>query len=195
MLRSLKREIVMQDFRLDPQSLSRMLGEFRGAAPVQQWHPPYCGEIDMRIARDGRWYHNGQLIRRPALVQLFASVLRREPDGSYSLVTPAERVTIRVEDCPFVATLLNVSGEGEQGMLDFTLNTGERVQAGPEHRLLVTSVGGEPHPVLQVRDGLDALISRNVFYQLAALAQVEAAQEGERLVLWSAGEKFVLGRI
>ncbi|MCB1649387.1 MAG: DUF1285 domain-containing protein [Pseudomonadales bacterium] len=185
----------MQDFRLDPQSLSRMLGEFRGPAPVQQWHPPYCGEIDMRIARDGRWYHNGQLIRRAALVQLFASVLRREPDGSFSLVTPAERVTIRVEDCPFVATLLNAGGEGEQGMLEFTLNTGERVQAGPQHRLLVTTVDGEPHPVLQVRDGLDALISRNVFYQLAALAQVEASSQGERLVLWSGGEKFVLGQI
>lgn len=194
-MRSSRRVIAMQDFRLDPQSLSRMLGEFRGPAPVQQWHPPYCGEIDMRIARDGRWYHNGQLIRRPGLVQLFASVLRREPDGSYSLVTPAERVSIRVEDCPFVATLLDASGEGEQGVLDFTLNTGERVQAGPKHRLLVSIVDGEPHPVLQVRDGLDALISRNVFYQLAALARLEAAQDGECLVLWSAGEKFVLGQV
>ncbi|MCB1664369.1 MAG: DUF1285 domain-containing protein [Pseudomonadales bacterium] len=185
----------MQDYRLDPERLSGVLGEFRGPAPVQQWQPPYCGEIDMRIARDGRWYHEGQLIRRPGLVQLFASLLRREPDGSYSLVTPVERVTIRVDDCPFVASLLGASGAGELGMLDFTLNTGERVRAGPAHPLRVTTIAGEPHPVLQVRDGLEALISRNVFYELVELAQVEASEEGERLVLWSDGAKFVLGQL
>lgn len=185
----------MSDYRLDPERLRGVLGEFRGAAPVQQWQPPYCGEIDMRIARDGRWYHEGRLIRRPGLVQLFASLLRREPDGSYSLVTPVERVTIRVDDCPFVATLLSASGTGEQGVLDFTLNTGERVRAGPTHPLQVTSIAGEPHPILQVRDGLDALISRNIFYELVELGQVETSEEGECLVLWSEGEKFVLGQL
>ena len=186
----------MQDNRVPPERLLSAIGQFKGPAPVHLWNPPYCGEIDIRIARDGRWYHNGSLIRRPALVQLFASVLRREQDGSFSLVTPAERVGIQVEDCPFVATLLDVQGEGEALRLQFTLNTGETLIASAEHRIEVDGQASEePHPTLEVRNGLLALISRNVFYQLVALAQVEMCAEQEQLVLTSAGVKFVLGKV
>ena len=185
----------MQDNRVAPESLLSAIGEFNGPAPVHLWDPPYCGKIDIRIARDGRWYHDGSLIRRPALVQLFASVLRREPDGSFSLVTPAERVSIEVEDCPFVATLLDVQGEGATRRLKFTLNTGETVTADAEHAIEVGVQGKEPHPTLHVRSGLEALISRNVFYQMVALAIIEQGAQGEQLVLQSAGGDFLLGKI
>jgi len=186
----------MQDNRVPPERLLSAIGQFNGPAPVHLWNPPYCGKIDIRIARDGRWYHDGSLIRRPALVQLFASVLRREQDGSFSLVTPAERVSIEVEDCPFVATLLEVQGEGAGQRLQFTLNTGETVIANAEHAITVVEQNNaEPHPTLHVRSGLEALISRNVFYQMAALAQVEQGTYGEQLVLQSAGENFILGKV
>lgn len=184
----------MQDNRVPPERLLSAIGQFKGPAPVHLWDPPYCGKIDIRIARDGRWYHDGSLIRRPALVQLFASVLRREHDGSFSLVTPAERVSIEVEDCPFVATLLDVQGEGDARSLQFTLNTGESVIADAEHAIQVGGqVNAQPHPTLHVRNGLEALISRNVFYQMVALARVERGAQGEQLVLRSAGGDFVLG--
>ena len=186
----------MQDNRVPTERLLSSIGKFKGPAPVHQWDPPYCGKIDIRIARDGRWYHDGSLIRRPALLQLFASVLRREKDGSFSLVTPAERVSIEVEDCPFVATLLDVKGEGKARTLLFTLNTGETVAADAEHAIAVgEEVNAEPHPTLHVRDGLEALISRNVFYQMVALAQVEKSAQGDQLVLHSAAGDFVLGKV
>lgn len=186
----------MQDNRVPPERLLSAIAGFKGPAPVHQWDPPYCGKIDIRIARDGRWYHDGSLIRRPALLQLFASVLRREPDGSFSLVTPAERVTIVVEDCPFVATLLDVQGEGDTRQLHFTLNTGETVTADAEHRIQVEAQdNAEPHPTLHVRNGLEALISRNVFYQMVELAQVEHSAHGEQLVLHSVGGNYVLGKV
>ena len=185
----------MQDNRVPPESLLSAIGELNGPAPVHLWDPPYCGKIDIRIARDGRWYHDGSLIRRPALVQLFASVLRREPDGSFSLVTPAERVSIEVEDCPFVATLLDVQGEGDARRLKFTLNTGETVTADAEHAIKVGEEGKEPHPTLHVRSGLEALISRNVFYQMVTLAKIEQGAQGEQLVLQSAGGDFLLGKV
>lgn len=185
----------MQDNRVDPENILSAIGKFKGPAPVHLWDPPYCGEIDIRIARDGRWYHNGTLIRRPALVQLFASVLRREQDGSYCLVTPAERMTIQVEDCPFVARLVDIEGKGRAQQLRFTLNTGEQVWAGAEHRIEVGSQDGAPHPLLGVRGGLDALIARNVFYELVNAADIETEQGVECLVLYSGGRRFVLGKL
>lgn len=188
--------VFIHDDALQAERSLSALGDLPEPAPVHLWNPPYCGEIAIRIARDGRWYHEGALIRRPALVQLFSRILRREADGSFSLVTPAERVSIRVEDCPFVAVLLE---SAEPGQLDFTLNTGERVRAGPAHPIEVQTRAAEPHPVLRVRPGLDALITRNVFYQMVAMAVLETgaphAPESERLVLWSGGEKFVLGAV
>jgi len=177
----------------DTTSLLRGLKDFKGPAPVHLWSPAHCGEIDIRIARDGQWYHEGSPIQRPALMQLFASVLRREPDGSYCLVTPVEKLTIQVDDCPFVAQLLECEGSGREQILRFTLNTGERVEAGVAHPLAVDIRDGEPHPVLPVRDGLDALLSRAVFYQLVELAEREEVDGRECLVVWSGGVKFMLG--
>src|SRR5690606_7903612 len=147
----------------------------------------------IRIARDGQWYHEGSPIQRPELMQLFASVLRREPDGSYCLVTPVEKLTIQVDDCPFVAQLLEREGSGREQVLRFTLNTGERVAADEEHPLTVDTRDGEPHPVVHVRSGLDALLARAVFYQLVELAEREKVDGQECLVVWSGGVKFMLG--
>ena len=171
--------------------LLRGLKDFKGPAPVHLWHPTHCGEIDIRIARDGQWYHQGSPILRPELMQLFASVLRREPDGSYCLVTPVEKMTIQVEDCPFVAQLLERERQGQQQVLRFTLNTGEHVEADADHMIIVEERAGEPHPRLQVRNGLDALLSRNVFYQLVEIAE----QEQGKMRVWSKGAEFVLGEV
>lgn len=163
----------------ESESLLRHASQWRGAAPVDKWDPPYCGEMDMRIAADGSWHHEGTVIQRPALVQLFSSILRREADGHYYLVTPVEKVRIQVEDCPFTAVLMDVVNQGTDAqILRFTLNTGETVEAGPDNPLQVNYPDGEePHPVVHVRHGLQALISRSVFYNLAALAVPDEASE------------------
>ncbi|MES3008077.1 MAG: DUF1285 domain-containing protein [Pseudomonadota bacterium] len=179
----------------EPQRLLRALDSVPGPAPVHLWNPPYCGAIDIRIARDGRWYHEGNPIHRHELVQLFSTLLRLEPDGRYMLVTPVEKLSIRVEDCPFVAQLLEVVGEGEQQELQFILNTGERVSAGPDHPLVVEQSNNEPHPVLMVRDGLRALLARNVFYALVELAQEQEIAGRPALAIWSRGSRFILGSL
>ena len=149
----------------------------RGPAPVHDWDPPYCGEMDMRIAADGRWYHEGSPIGRQTLVQLFSSILRLDDDGHFYLVTPVEKVRIRVDDCPFVAQLVDAIEVDGQPVLRFTLNTGETVDAGPQNPITVTqSATGEPHPVIEVRHGLLALINRPVFYQLVAMAEQQPAE-------------------
>ena len=159
----------------------------RTAPPVERWNPARCGDSEMRIARDGTWYHQGAAITRPAMVRLFASILRREPDGGYVLVTPAEKLDITVEDAPFVAVELASEGSGAGRRLAFRLNTGDLVVAGPEHPLRIEPRRGGPHPYLRVRGGLDALIARPVYYELVeiALAEGEAA-------LWSDGARFAL---
>lgn len=157
------------------------------------WNPPYCGAIDIRIAADGVWYHEGRAILRPALVRLFSSILRREADGGFYLVTPVEKLSIRVDECPFVAVLLQVAGAGADAVLAFELNTGEHISAGVQHRLWVEEREGGPHPMLEVRDGLHARLTRAVFYQLVELAQVQAANDTDMLVVWSQGQCFVLG--
>lgn len=162
----------MTDETVSPDNLLQQIGKQRGPAPVHDWDPPYCGEMDMRIAADGRWYHEGSPIGRMAMVRLFSSILRLDDDGHHYLVTPVEKVRIRVDDCPFVAQLLDVSGEGAEQRLTFTLNTGETVTAGADNPITVsTDDDQQPHPVLEVRHGLKALISRSVFYQLVALAE------------------------
>lgn len=187
----------MNDKTTSSSSLLAELGKLKGPAPVHLWNPPYCGEIDIRIARDGTWFHEGGKISRPALVALFSSVLRREEDGQFCLVTPAERVGITVEDCPFVAVLLDVEKDqdGKQ-VLRFTLNTGEKVIADKEHeiRVEIAEGGAEPHPVLHVRNGLDALISRNVFYQMVSIARMLDKEGSTVLQVASAGEQFELGQ-
>jgi hypothetical protein len=160
--------------------------------PVHLWNPDFCGDIDMRIARDGTWFYMGSPIGRPALVQLFAGILKRE-DDKYFLVTPVEKVGIRVEDAPFVAVELEVQGAGAAQILSFRTNVDEVVTAGQEHPIRVTTdaATGQPAPYLMVRSGLEALIGRAVFYQMVDLGVEVDGQFG----VWSGGRFFALGRL
>lgn len=178
-------------------SSGRSLAEIIAAAgagklpPVDKWHPTHCGDSDMRIARDGTWYYAGSPIGRPALVKLFSTVLRREPDGSFVLVTPAEKLDIAVEDAPFIAVEVTSAGAGEARTLAFRLNTDDHVVAGPDHAIRVeTAADGTPRPYLHVRRGLDALIARSVFLELVNLAFDEGRDPPG---LWSSGAFFAFG--
>ena len=187
----------MSDRAPPPQSLLNSLpqrGELqrREPAPVHLWNPPLSGEMDMRIARDGTWYHEGDPIRRLALAQLFSTILRLDEDARYYLVTPVERWAIQVDDAPFVAVRLSVSGEGEQQQLLFHTSLEDEVPLDGEHPLRVEldPQSGEPSPYIRVRANLDELISRTVFYELADLA-VEAEVAGvQRIGVWSGGRFF-----
>ena len=163
--------------------IARLAAE-RKLPPVHSWQPSHCGDSAMRIAKDGTWFHEGRPIVRPEMVRLFSTILRREPDGRFVLVTPAEKLDIEVEDSPFLAVEVKSEGSGEERMLAFRLNTGDVVIAGPDHPL---RFDGGPHPCLEVRDGLDALIARPVYYELAELALAESS---ERPGLWSKGIFF-----
>ena len=140
----------------------------RGPAPVHLWDPPFCGDLDMRIARDGTWFHEGTPIGRERMVKLFASILKREGDRHY-LVTPVEKVGITVDDAPFVAVDVARDEEG----LRFTTNLGELAVAGPEHpiRVVRDPETGEPSPYIEIRSGLEALIDRKSFYRLVELGE------------------------
>ena len=156
----------------------------KGPPPVHLWNPPYCGEMDLVIHPDGRWVHEGSPIGRPEMVRLFASVLKREGDRFF-LVTPVEKLGIRVADAPFLA----VDADIDADEIRFTTNVGELVVAGPDNPIRVEQRDGAPRPYVHVRRGLDALIDRKTFYRLA-----EAAQPDElgRLTLRSHGATFVL---
>ncbi len=169
----------------------------KGPAPVHLWNPAHSGEIDMRIARDGTWYHEGKPIRRIPMVQLFASILRLDDDGEHYLVTPVEKVRIEVEDCPFVMELMEIEGEGKDQVIRFSNALEETVEVDGSHPLTVTSDSetGEPHPVVEVRSGLKGLLNRAVFYRLVNSA--EQHQDGDESVtgVWSKGQFFELGRV
>jgi uncharacterized protein len=162
----------------------------RGLPPVHLWNPAHSGEIDIVIKKDGRWIHEGSPIAREALVRLFSTVLRKDPDG-FHLVTPVEKMKIEVEDAPFIAT--RVDREGED--LRFLTNVGDEVIAGPENaiRVEVDAETGEPRPYLHVRRGLEALISRPVFYELVEMADERDTAEGPRLGVGSQGAWFPVG--
>ncbi len=162
----------------------------RGPAPVAMWNPPYCGEIDIRIAADGTWFHNGSPIRREKMVRLFASILRAEPDGSIRLVTPVEAVGITVEDAPFVAVEMAVDGAGSERRISFRTNVDDLVAVGPDHPLhFEEGTGGALKPYLLVRGGLWALVSRALTYDLVALAE-ERESEGRLWLGLEAGGCF-----
>lgn len=152
------------------------------------------GGDDLRIARDGTWYHEGTAIRRPALVKLFSTLLRREDDGSYCLATPVERAPVRVEDVPFLAVELRASGRGRARALAFRTNVDDWVEADAAHPLSLSHEPetGAPRPYILVRSGLEARLSRAVFYELVALAEPEQQQGRERLGVWSKGSFFPL---
>ena len=158
--------------------------------PVDKWNPSHCGDSEMRIARDGTWFHQGSPIGRAPMVRLFSTILRREADGSYVLVTPVEKLSIVVEDAPFVAVEVKIEGEGADATLAFRLNTGDVIMAGPDHPLRFAARDDGPHPYLHVRGGLEALVARPVWYELAALA---LAGDGPTPGLWSRGQFFSFG--
>lgn len=162
----------------------------RGLPPVHLWNPPNCGEIDIRITRDGRWLHEGAPIRRDPLVRLFSTVLRRDPDG-FHLVTPVEKLKITVEDAPFTAIRVDRVGE----KLRFLTNVGDEVEAGPDHPLRVATdpSTGEPAPYVHVRGGLDARLTRPVFYELVGMAETRETPAGAQVGVWSRGAWFPLG--
>ncbi|AIR91559.1 DUF1285 domain-containing protein [Pseudomonas cremoricolorata] len=163
----------------------------KGLPPVHLWNPAFCGDIDMRIARDGTWYYLGSPIGRKPMVKLFSSILRRDGDD-YFLVTPVEKVGIEVDDAPFVAVLLQAEGEGEHQRLRFTSNVGDDIEAGPQHPLWVEidPLTETPSPYLSVRSNLHALINRSVFYQLVELAVSRVVEGREQLGVWSHGEFY-----
>ncbi len=154
-----------------------------------------CGDFGICIAGDGTWYHHGAPIRRLPLARLFASVLRREADGTYWLVTPAERGRIVVDDVPFVAVELQVTGEGRSRILGFRTNLDDTAEAGESHPIRVETdpATREPRPYVTVRPGLDARLSRPVFYQLVDLAAEEEIDGKPSFGIWSNGTFFPLG--
>ncbi len=158
--------------------------------PVEQWNPPRAGHIDIRIARDGTWYHDGSVFRRMALVRMFSSILRREGE-QYFLVTPQEKLAIVVEDVPFLAVDWVARGEGAARAVGFRTSTDDVVFAGPGHPVWIEQGDTGPRPYVHIRSGLNALIARSVYYPL-----VELADEAQgRLWLQSGGERFDLGAV
>ena len=157
----------------------------KGLPPVELWNPPFCGDIDMRIAADGLWYYMNSPIGRKPLMKLFASILRFDADGKYYLVTPVEKCGIRVDDAPFVAIRMQVAGKGHDQVISFETNVDDEIVVGSEHPLRVAEEAetGGLKPYVLVRRNLEALVSRALFYDLAALGVVE----GEWFGVWSSG--------
>ncbi|TYR29968.1 DUF1285 domain-containing protein [Mesorhizobium microcysteis] len=145
----------------------------KGLPPVERWNPDFCGDLDMEIKRDGTWFYLGTPIGRMPLVQLFSTVLRKDEDGRTYLVTPVEKVGIRVEDAHFVAVEVNASGEGDAQVLTFRTNVGDVVEAGPENpvRFVDEEDTDGLKPYLLVRGRLEALVARPVMYELAELGE------------------------
>ena len=164
----------------------------RGMPPVHLWNPPFCGDIDMRIAQDGLWYYLNSPIGRKPLMKLFASVLRHDEDGKYYLVTPVEKCGIRVDDAPFVAIRMNVAGKGHNQAITFETNTDDIVTIDVAHPMRVAVEEGTDglKPYVLVRGRLEALVSRALFYDLVALGVIE----GEWFGVWSGGRFWPMQR-
>jgi uncharacterized protein len=168
------------------------------ANPARPGRPPAIelGDLDMRIARDGTWFYRGSPIARMKLVKLFASVLRREPDGLYWLVTPAERGRVAVEDAPFIAVAVDRLGEGRAQRLIFRTNLDEIVTADADHPLRVeTAADGAPAPYILVRPGLEARLARPVFYELVEWGEEQPIAGESQFGVWSGGRFFRLGEL
>ncbi len=172
-------------------SLEQLLARLKSQAgagdkrlpPVDQWNPAHCGDIGMEILADGTWKHAGTRITREALVRLFATILRKDADGETYLVTPGEKIIVRVEDAPFTAIRVDRIGEGREQTLVFTTNVGDVVQAGPANPIRVAYRGDEPRPYVLVRGRLEARILRAPFYELVECAETRDGTLG----VWSGG--------
>jgi hypothetical protein len=167
--------------------------EKRALPPVEKWSPPYRGDIDLTIRRDGVWVHEGTPINRARLVRLFSTVLRKEGDR-YFLVTPVEKVGITVEDAPFIAVLMRLEGEGSDRRIIFTTNVGDETVAGPGHPIELRAGPAGLAPYVLVRAGLEARISRAVFYELVAAGETRDIDGEEWFGVASSGDFFRFGR-
>jgi hypothetical protein len=164
----------------------------RPLPPVDQWHPAREGDSHISIDVDGRWYYHGSPIERPEMVRLFSTVLRRDPDA-FVLVTPAERLTLHVADAPFIAVDFDTRGRGRTQTLAFETNVGDVVAADAQHPLTMRGTVDSPRPYLLVRGGLEARLSRPVYYRLVDIA---VRRERDTAVgVWSSGEFLELGRV
>lgn len=164
-----------------------------GLPPLHLWNPPFCGDLDIRIARDGTWFYLGTPIGRAPLVRLFSTILKME-GGKYFLVTPVEKVGIRVDDAPFVAVDFTAAGQGRDQVLTFHTNVGDSVAAGPANPIRVERDPdtGEPAPYVMIRAGLEALIDRKSFYRLIELGSHHHHEGEEWFGLWSGGLFFAM---
>jgi uncharacterized protein len=172
-------------------SAARAASKGRGLPPVHLWDPEFCGDLDMRIARDGTWFYLGTPIGRFELVKLFSSILRKDED-KYFLVTPAEKVGITVEDAPFVAVDFTATGEGTEQDLCFETHVGDFSNASAENpiRVVRDPVSGEPAPYIHIRAGLEALIDRKSFYRLVDLGSHKNIKDQSWFGVVSSGEFF-----
>lgn len=157
--------------------------------PVELWNPPDCGDAGIEIRTDGSWWHENTRMTRESLVRLFASILRKDADGVTYLVTPVEKVRVRVEDAPFLAVRADRHGEGETQTIAFTPNMGDVFTAGPDHPIRVHMSGQTPRPYVLVRGRLEARILRAPFFELVGWAVPYGADLG----VWSEGAFFPLG--
>jgi hypothetical protein len=161
----------------------------RRLPPVEKWNPEYCGLAGFEILRDGTWLHEGTRITREPMVSLFSSILRKDSDGETYLVTPVEKILVKVADAPFLAVRVDRDGAGETQNLVFTTNVGDLTVAGPDHPLRVSYTGDEPRPYVLVRGRLEARILRAPFYEMIEWSE----RRDGKLGVWSGGVWWELG--
>jgi len=185
-----KEQLIVKPSAENLASAAKAAGK-KGPPPVHLWNPPFCGDLDMEIRRDGTWFYLGTPIGRHALVKLFSSILRKDGED-YFLVTPVEKVGIRVVDAPFVAVDAEVSGEDAHQAITFTTNVEDVVTAGPDHPIRVERdpETGEPSPYILIRRNLEALIDRKTFYRLVEIGQQREHEGRDWFGFWSGGQFF-----
>ena len=168
----------------------------KGIPPVEKWNPPFCGEIDMHILRNGKWTYMGSEIKRPAMIKLFSNIIRLDDDGHYYLVTPVEKVRIKVDDVPFLAVSMNKIKEEGINCLSFMTNVQDEVTLSKENPIeIVINDNDEPSPYITIRKNLKALISRSVYYDLINMAEEEIIDNKKFLVIKSKNTLFKLYEI
>tara|TARA_X000000368_G_scaffold61502_1_gene43358 strand:+ start:237 stop:821 length:585 start_codon:yes stop_codon:yes gene_type:complete len=168
----------------------------KGIPPVEKWNPPFCGEIDMHILRNGKWTYMGSEIKRPAMIKLFSNIIRLDNDGHYYLVTPVEKVRIKVEDVPFIAVSMKKINDKGVSCLSFTTNVQDEVTLSKENPIeIVINDNDEPSPYITIRKNLKALISRSVYYELINMAEEEIIKDKKFLVIKSNHISFKLYEI
>lgn len=181
---------------VDFSSFTEHLGT-KDLPPIDQWNPDFCGDMDLRITRNGTWVYQDSQIKKERLVKLLSSVLRLETDGEYYLVTPVEKLRICVDDAPFVGVELQVEGQGREQRLVFRTNVDDIILVDADHPIRVAEdeISSEPSPYVMVRNGLEALISRPVFYQLVELAVEDHQAPAGVIGIWSCNTFFSLGQM